>query len=559
MRISAKRLLSLIFVILIMLSGCKGKKPVVQENPEASSTPEAEIVYAQTFSPNEATSFESGSVMEASLTSSLDSLAVTAIFNEESISLSINEANQTDSSFTYSGSFTLPEVKEDTDLGTIQFICRNGDIEQSFQSSNITVLAVVESEPVESTPSQSPSRPQSTPVVDNRTYIAEMIYMPAETFNGDTIDDTSRPYNSYLPIGTVDQCGGAVIENKKVGKSYRLLRCGKRVYEKNVTVYEGTLPETNTLSLDRFVTEGKYTVMSLFTDWKAPFNLELKNQTYKNYKNNWNVETADFTYVEIRFMYCNSFTDTIDIPEDNPLFSSCEIISEGKDTVVRFYLKKQGGFYGFKAEYDEHDCLVLKFLEPTNIQQEDNEYGYALYDKTIVIDVGHGGRDPGAIAPGGDYESHLNLSLANLIKNELVSIGANVIMTRSDDTYLSSDQRVVEVYKLEPDFLISVHRDSRNSQSYYGFEAFYYNPFSAPASKFIHDRIEETGLYRKTNGSAWHYFYLNRVGICPSVLTENGFISNSADLADMYNSEHQLACAKATVKGIIDYFLYQRK
>ncbi len=556
MQTPIKRILSLAIIIMMIFSGCKSKAPVVQDTPEASSLPEKEIVFAQTFNPNEASSYESGAIMEVYLTSSLNSLSVTAIFNEESTTLSLNEADQTDVSFTYSGSFTLPEVKEDTDLGVIQFICRNGDIEQSFQSSNITVLAEEQSEPVEST---TPSRPQSSPVVDNRTYIAEMIYMPAETFNGDTVDDTSRPYNSYLPVGTVDQCSGAVIENKKVGKSYRLLRCGKRVYEKNITVYEGTLPETNTLSLDRFSSEGKYTVMSLFTDWKAPFNLELKNQTYKNYKNNWNVETADFTYVEIKFAYCNNFTDTIEIPEDNPLFSSCEIIPDGKNTTLRIYLKKQGGFYGFKAEYDEYDCLVLKFLEPTNIQQEDNEYGYALYDKTIVIDVGHGGRDPGAIAPGGDYESHLNLTLANLIKNELVSIGAKVIMTRSDDSYLSSDQRVVEVYKLEPDFLLSVHRDSRNSQSYYGFEAFYYNPFSAPASKFIHNRMEETGLYRKTNGSAWHYFYLNRVGICPSVLTENGFISNSDDLADMYNSEHQLACAKATVKGIIDYFLYQIK
>ncbi|MEE0839581.1 MAG: N-acetylmuramoyl-L-alanine amidase [Acutalibacteraceae bacterium] len=559
MQLLFKRILPFTLLIMIMLSGCKKQQPVVQNTSDTSSS---EIVYAQTFSPNEDASFDSGSVMTVSLTSSSDSLSVTATFNEEAITLTLEEAQENNTLFTYSGSFTLPEVKEDTDLGTIQFKCKKDNKEQSFESGNITVLAITESEPSESTPSQSTpsSRPQSTPVVDNKPYIAEVVYMPAETFNGDTVDDTSRPYNSYLPIGTVDQCGAAVIENKSVGKSYRLLRYGKRVYEKNITVYEGTLPETNTLSLDRFGTEGKYTVMSLFTDWKAPFNLELKNQTYKNYKNNWNVETVDFTYVEIKFMYCNSFADQIEIPDDNPLFSSCEVIPQGKDTIVRLYLKKQGGFYGFKAEYDEYDCLVLKFLEPSDIQQEENEYGYALYNKTIIIDVGHGGKDSGAIAPNGAYESHLNLSLANLIKNELVSIGANVIMTRSDDSFLSSDQRIADVYKMEADFIISVHRDSRNnSSSYYGYESFYYHPFSAPASKFIHSRIEESGLYRKTNGSAWHYFYLNRIGICPSVLTENGFISNPSDLQDMYNSEHQLACAKATVKGIIDYFLYQRK
>ncbi|MEE0945243.1 MAG: N-acetylmuramoyl-L-alanine amidase [Acutalibacteraceae bacterium] len=549
MRLFCKKILPIFMILIFMLSGCK--KEVAVAEPQESSTVSETVQLTHSFTPNEAASFESGSAMVVSLSSQFDNLSVSATFNSETITLNIEETQESELEelFTYSGFFTLPETESDTDMGVIEFVCEKDGVKESHQSGNITVLA--KEKPAESKPATP--KPQA-PVV-KKNIIAEVVY-PAETFNGDTVDDTSRPYNSYLPVGTVDMCGSAAIVNNRIGKSYRLLRSGKRVYEKAVKVYEGTLPETNTLSVDRIGTEGKYTVLSLFTDWKAPFNLELKDQTYVGGKNNWKVDSANFTYVEIEFMYCNQFDSELTIPEDNPLFSSCEISVGEKSTVLKLHLKKTGGFYGFKAEYDEYDCLVLKFLEPSPIQQEENEYGYALYNKTIVIDAGHGGRDPGAIGINNAYESHLNLALANLIRAELQSIGANVIMIRSDDTEVTSDQRMLKLYGIDADFMISVHRDSGSS---YGYESFYYNAFSAPASKFVHDRVAETGLYRQTNGSLWHYFYLNRVGVCPSVLTENGFVSNSSDLTDMYNTEHQTACAKATVRGIIDYFLYQLK
>lgn len=385
----------------------------------------------------------------------------------------------------------------------------------------------------------------------NTSFIAEVTDLQAETFDGENVNDTSKPFYSYLPKGTVDYCSEAVITHTESEKNYRLLKFGKRVYENSVKVYKGTLPSTNTIIPYSVESDGKYTSLTFETDFKAPFTFELKSQNYNNISSNdFRIEKPSFSYIEITFFYCTNLVDDFDF-SFNRLISDYEITQNSDNAVLKLFLKNEGAFYGWYADYNSEDMLVIKLLEPTKVYSADNEYGYALHDATIVVDAGHGGEDPGAMN-GKTKESSLNLGLATKLRTELESIGVTVVMTRTSDKNIEGAQRLKTAYLSEADMIISVHRDSGSDN---GFNAYYFYPFSFNAAKAITNATQSAELYSKVHKEDWHYFFLNRVTSCPCILTENGFISDQNDLANMLDNEYETRCAKAITAGIIDYYL----
>ena len=81
---------------------------------------------------------------------------------------------------------------------------------------------------------------------------------------------------------------------------------------------------------------------------------------------------------------------------------------------------------------------------------------------TVCIDAGHGGYDVGA-TNGERYEKDDNLRLAKAVEAELKARGINTIMTRSDDTYVSLEDRCKTANKKKADLFISLHRNSADS------------------------------------------------------------------------------------------------
>ena len=383
------------------------------------------------------------------------------------------------------------------------------------------------------------------------SFIAEVTSIQAETFDGENINDTSKPFYSYLPEGTVDYCSDAIITHTESDKDYRLLKFGKRVYENAVKVYKGTLPSTNTIIPYSVESDGKYTYLTFDTDFKAPFSFELKSQEYNDISaNDFKIEAPTFSYIEITFFYCTNLIDDFDF-SFNKLISGYEITQNSDNAVLKLFLKNEGAFYGWYADYNDEDMLVIKLLEPTRIYTADNEYGYALHDATIVIDAGHGGEDPGAMNSR-FKEASLNLSLANELKAELEKIGVTVVMTRQNDKNVDASQRTKTAYLSEADMIISIHRDSGNDN---GFNAYYFSPYSYSAARAITEATKEADLYSTVHKEDWHYFFLNRVSSCPAILTENGFISDKNDLKNMLDNEYETRCAKALTAGIIEYYL----
>ncbi len=499
------------------------------------------------YQPSSKASYESGAVVAVSVSARAGS-TVTATFNGQTITLErqvFQEGEPLPDGFVgFTGVFNLPSGNlEALNLGKITYSATYNGITDRGSSGNITCKKAI------------------------IPHIAEVTAFTAETFNGSTTDDWSDPRNNYLPRGTVDQIVGTTV----VGDlKYVNLRCGRRVYiEKKesssssvkkpvVGITAGTVPDTNSINFAE-VSEGEqYTKVVVDTDWKAPFFLDILPQSYTNpTKRNFTVSGITCEFVQIEFCYATQFTGEIAFSSENPLFSHAGIYQNAGSVTVRLYLKNAGIFRGWDADYNAAGQLEFSFLNPRVAQIDEdvnNPYGVRLDGMTVVVDAGHGGYDPGAVGKGNVYESNANLGLAKIIKSELEKIGAAVIMTRSDDSYVSADRRVEILKNARADFCVSVHHNAAASSKANGFEVYHFNAWTSNAAKLIEARTINAGVYSKVKPTGWHVFFLSRASYCPSVLTENGYMSGNSDYAGIIDTPTNERKAKAIVEGIVDYF-----
>ena len=402
--------------------------------------------------------------------------------------------------------------------------------------------------------------------------IAEIIQLNAETFSGQTLDDYSCPTNNYLPKGTMDYYKIVTSQDGKI--SYVLLRSGQRIYltrkiyppVQHVDVtkqYQGTLPDHNEIRVDSLETVDNHSILTLDCLWNAPFYLEIGPQKYAapnaGSKRDFNISSLTVTYVDITFCYATAFTGDITIPANHPLFKSAEVIQNESDYTLRLRLRKTGGFYGWDAYYNEAGQLCFRFLNPAKAKASDNFYGADLTGVKIMLDVGHGGLDGGAVkkdATGKEWtESTLNMMLSKLLKTELESMGAAVTLIRTSDVNLDTDARVETLVNAAPDLCVAIHQNVYEPDSKVsGFDSMFFTPFSQLAAKKIYDQTVKTEIYAK-NHLRWNVYFTCRQSVCPVVLTENGYMTNPADMAGMINEGTLAAKAQAIAQGVADYFL----
>lgn len=90
----------------------------------------------------------------------------------------------------------------------------------------------------------------------------------------------------------------------------------------------------------------------------------------------------------------------------------------------------------------------------------------------VVIDAGHGGKDPGCIGKGGTQEKVVVLSVAKKLKNKLDAAGFQTYLTRSNDTYLKLAQRASIGEKKHADLFLSLHANANPSRAMQGFSIY---------------------------------------------------------------------------------------
>lgn len=552
----------------------------------------------ESFSPLGTQSFPSGTSIPFAV-SARDGSTVTVELNGKTVTLQKGdkESSTAPGFFLYTGEYALPTGNaQNVDLGSAVFTAVCDGVTETYRSDKLICLKVktpdpteppkpTEPKPTEPKPTEPPE-PTEPPIVPlengyldvGTEYVAEVVNYAAETFCGKTRDDYSHPTNNYLPKGTVDYCYRNTVSNPDGTYNYYVLRSGQRVYvakrnppgSNNLKVAacrKGQLPDYNTIHVNGWSQSGNATILTLDSLWKAPFYLDMGPQSYaapnSGAQRSYAITSFTVKHVDIRFCYATEFTGSVELPADNPLFKSAEIIRNKADTTLRLYLRKTGGFYGWRAYYNESNQLCFRFLNPSKIQKADNPYGADLTGVKVMIDVGHGGYDCGAIgvdASGKKWmEADLNLVLSKAIQKELESIGAKVVLNRTKDVLLRPNDREIMLHRESPDICICIHQNSIDRHpSINGFMAYYYNPFSMPAARYILKETKDTNIYQKT-GINWHRYYTARESVCPVVLMENGYITNTKDLANMCNPEKVAIKAQAATQGIVNYFLSIQK
>ena len=190
--------------------------------------------------------------------------------------------------------------------------------------------------------------------------------------------------------------------------------------------------------------------------------------------------------------------------------------------------------------------------------------------KTIVLDPGHGGIDPGAVSKSGVKEKDINLAITFYLKDYLEESGAKVILTRSRDEGLYSSsgslsQKKTEdlkkrkeiIKKSDADLFVTIHLNSFPQAKYYGAQTFYSK--DNESGKILAECIQEELIKTLDNENKRTILSKDDVYIIkgldiPTALVECGFLSNPNEEKLLQKSTYQKKIAWAIYLGIQKYF-----
>ncbi|SFA94693.1 MULTISPECIES: SH3 domain-containing protein [unclassified Bacillus (in: firmicutes)] len=176
-----------------------------------------------------------------------------------------------------------------------------------------------------------------------------------------------------------------------------------------------------------------------------------------------------------------------------------------------------------------------------------------LKDKTIIIDPGHGGGDNGTTGARGTLEKNLTIRTAGLLYDKLKSSGANVYLTRSNDTYLSLQGRVSTSHYHSADAFISIHYDSITDRSVNGMTTYFYHDYQKSLAETLNSSIvSQTKL--KNRGTRFGDYHVLRENKQAASLLELGYLSNPTEEMTVNSNQYQETAASGIFNGLALYF-----
>jgi N-acetylmuramoyl-L-alanine amidase len=231
--------------------------------------------------------------------------------------------------------------------------------------------------------------------------------------------------------------------------------------------------------------------------------------------------------------------------------------------------------------------------KPLKVHIPESRIGGKL--RRIVVDAGHGGRDPGAVGARGTKEKDVVLAMAKILAKKLEKdLGCEVIMTRTGNTFLQLEERTAIANKVKADLFISIHANASTNRRARGIETYYLNFSKNAKAVEVVARENKTSLKQvgdlemilldllansKINESSRlaaeiqkslvgqlkkHYkvknlgvkqgpFYVLLGATMPSVLVETAFLSNRGEEKLLKNRKYQERTADAIVSAVRNY------
>ncbi len=282
------------------------------------------------------------------------------------------------------------------------------------------------------------------------------------------------------------------------------------------------------------------------------------------------------------YVVANSTTDTIEEEKPNPNpdpgtppVTSGDVL--GRVTVANLNVRSQSNstsavlFKLNKGEYVQVNSISGYWAEITYNGQTGyvhksylkllNQSAKPLQNRVIILDPGHGGKDPGTVK-GSVSEKSITLKVSTQVKQLLENAGAKVYMTRTGDTYPSLQDRVDFTQANYGEIFVSVHVNSAANSSAQGTETYYaistgdmYQE-DIDLATFVNNQIVNN-LNMKNRGVKQEQYYVIRNMVIPSILVELGFLTNTEDHNKMTNDQYVNLFAESIYNGILQYYKKQ--
>ncbi len=198
-------------------------------------------------------------------------------------------------------------------------------------------------------------------------------------------------------------------------------------------------------------------------------------------------------------------------------------------------------------------CLSFPFVEAQG----------PLKEKSFVIDVGHGGVDPGTVV-GSIYEKDINLRISKFLKKELEHLGASVLLIREGDYDLASplamyrkksdfDHRISLINHSKANYFISIHLNYLEDSSYDGAQVFYSKvldenkTIAEKVQAYLNQKLQTKRESKKISSSIYMYPKLK----IPGVLVECGFLSNAKEREKLQDDAYLSLFAKYLAESFL--------
>ncbi|MBE6867939.1 MAG: N-acetylmuramoyl-L-alanine amidase [Ruminococcus albus] len=173
-------------------------------------------------------------------------------------------------------------------------------------------------------------------------------------------------------------------------------------------------------------------------------------------------------------------------------------------------------------------------------ENKENDVVYDGIELTVCIDAAHGGFDKGTLGEDDRLEKNDTLKIAEALKEYLESCGVKVIMTRTDDRYISVEERCKIANDNGADLFVSIHRSSSEIEGSdtHGFEAWIHTSKPEADKLFaekIMARLQDVGISENRGVRAGYpndntsNYKINQLTVMPSVLLDMGYLTSSID------------------------------
>ena len=273
------------------------------------------------------------------------------------------------------------------------------------------------------------------------------------------------------------------------------------------------------------------------------------------------------------------------------LVGSNLVLKNGRRISLDRAIARHKGEVIFPSDFIEK-ALSLSTAQPT----KPPEYVPGFFQE-IIIDPGHGGKDPGAISRGGVKEKDVVLDIAQRVKENLEQKGIKVTMTRQSDEFVSLEERTQIASRSKADFYVSIHANSSRNKKVQGMEIYYPREMSASEKPEVQQQVNLSTMVGHLNakkelpivgdilrdmmhavkyteskefgqtvirqssravdipnrGCRTCRFFVVRNTLMPAVLIEVGYLTNSKEEGLLNSASYRQKIAEALAESIFNY------